>query len=151
MFNKNKYLKCFTGAALLLAAAPQAIAQDAAANYPSRTIRYIVGYTPGGTSDMLARAVGQKLAAAWGQQVIVDNRPGAGTNIGTELGAKAPADSFQPRRKPFTKRARAQNAARPVTTWTTGSVACRSLYVAPRSSGPSCVSRSHVDSCMCTA
>lgn len=71
-----------------------AAAQDAAANYPNRTIRYIVGYTPGGTSDMLARAVGQKLAAAWGQQVIIDNRPGAGTNIGTELGAKAPPDGY---------------------------------------------------------
>jgi tripartite-type tricarboxylate transporter receptor subunit TctC len=69
-------------------------AQDAAANYPSRAIRYIVGYTPGGTADMLARAVGQKLAAAWGQQVIVDNRAGAGTNIGTELGAKAPPDGY---------------------------------------------------------
>lgn len=71
-----------------------AAAQDAAANYPNRTIRYIVGYTPGGTSDMLARAVGQKLAAAWGQQMIIDNRPGAGTNIGTELGAKAPPDGY---------------------------------------------------------
>ena len=94
MFNKNKYILCVTGAAALLVATPAALAQDAAANYPNRTIRYIVGYTPGGTSDMLARAVGQKLAAALGQQVIVDNRPGAGTNIGTELGAKAPADGY---------------------------------------------------------
>lgn len=94
MFNKNKYILCVTGAAALFAATPAALAQDAAANYPNRTIRYIVGYTPGGTSDMLARAVGQKLAAAWGQQVIIDNRPGAGTNIGTELGAKAPADGY---------------------------------------------------------
>jgi tripartite-type tricarboxylate transporter receptor subunit TctC len=79
---------------LLGATANAAQAQDAAANYPSRSIRYIVGYTPGGTADMLARAVGQKLAAAWGQQVIVDNRAGAGTNIGTELGARAPADGY---------------------------------------------------------
>jgi tripartite-type tricarboxylate transporter receptor subunit TctC len=84
----------FCAALALAAAAPTVLAQDAAANYPNRTIRYIVGYTPGGTSDMLARAVGQKLAAAWGQQVIVDNRPGAGTNIGTELGAKAPPDGY---------------------------------------------------------
>ena len=91
---KNKYLIKFVAATLLSAAAIPVVAQDAAANYPSRSIRYIVGYTPGGTSDMLARAVGQKLAAAWGQQVIVDNRPGAGTNIGTELGAKAPADGY---------------------------------------------------------
>jgi len=72
---KNKYLCISAGAVLVAGAAPQAQAQDAAANYPNRTIRYIVGYTPGGTSDMLARAVGQKLATAWGQQVIVDNGP----------------------------------------------------------------------------
>ena len=94
MFNKINNLKYVVGAAALLVATPVALAQDAAANYPNRTIRYIVGYTPGGTSDMLARAVGQKLAAAWGQQVIIDNRPGAGTNIGTELGAKAPPDGY---------------------------------------------------------
>ena len=91
---KNKYLYSVSAAVAMTALAPAAMAQDAAANYPNRTIRYIVGYTPGGTSDMLARAVGQKLAAAWGQQVIVDNRPGAGTNIGTELGAKAPPDGY---------------------------------------------------------
>ncbi len=62
--------------------------------YPSRTIRYIVGYTPAGTADMLARAVGQKLNEAWGQQVIVENRPGAGTNIATEVAAKAPPDGY---------------------------------------------------------
>lgn len=95
---KNKYLSKSVGALLVagtVTAIPTAVqAQDAASNYPSRSIRYIVGYTPGGTSDMLARAVGQKLAAAWGQQVIVDNRPGAGTNIGTELGARAVPDGY---------------------------------------------------------
>ena len=93
---KNKYLCIFVGALAMLGTAGivgTALAQDAA-NYPSRTIRYIVGYTPGGTADMLARAVGQKLTAVWGHQVIVDNRPGAGTNIGTELGAKAPPDGY---------------------------------------------------------
>jgi tripartite-type tricarboxylate transporter receptor subunit TctC len=90
---KNKYLCIFIGALALSGTALTALAQDAAA-YPSRSIRYIVGYTPGGTADMLARAVGQKLTAVWGQQVIVDNRPGAGTNIGTELGAKAPPDGY---------------------------------------------------------
>jgi tripartite-type tricarboxylate transporter receptor subunit TctC len=91
---KNKYLINSIAMLLLGATANAAQAQDAAGNYPSRSIRYIVGYTPGGTADMLARAVGQKLAAAWGQQVIVDNRAGAGTNIGTELGARAPADGY---------------------------------------------------------
>jgi tripartite-type tricarboxylate transporter receptor subunit TctC len=65
-----------------------------AQTYPSKPMRYIVGYTPAGTADMLARAVGQKLHEAWGQQVIVENRPGAGTNIGTEVGAKAPPDGY---------------------------------------------------------
>jgi tripartite-type tricarboxylate transporter receptor subunit TctC len=66
----------------------------AQASYPNKPIRWIVGYTPGGTADMLARAVGTKLGEAWGQQVIVENRPGAGTNIGTEVAAKAPPDGY---------------------------------------------------------
>ncbi|MDP1536193.1 MAG: tripartite tricarboxylate transporter substrate binding protein [Burkholderiales bacterium] len=90
---KNKYLIKSLIALAIFGTAGAALAQGAA-GYPSKTIRYIVGYTPGGASDMLARAVGQKLAAAWGQQVIIDNRPGAGTNIGTELGARAPADGY---------------------------------------------------------
>ncbi|MGQ0525824.1 MAG: tripartite tricarboxylate transporter substrate binding protein [Betaproteobacteria bacterium] len=78
-------------AALLAVAIGDASAQGAT-SYPTKPIRYIVGYTPGGTADMLARAVGQKLTEAWGQQVIVENRPGAGTNIGTEIAAKSPPD-----------------------------------------------------------
>ncbi|MGZ9006108.1 MAG: Bug family tripartite tricarboxylate transporter substrate binding protein, partial [Burkholderiales bacterium] len=74
-------------------AANGAYAQGAPA-YPTKTIRYIVGYTPGGTADMLARAVGQKLTETWGQQVIVENRPGAGTNIGTEVAAKSAPDGY---------------------------------------------------------
>lgn len=73
--------------------AQSALAQGGPA-YPTKPIRYIVGYTPGGTADMLARAVGQKLTEAWGQQVIVENRPGGGTNIGTEVAAKAAPDGY---------------------------------------------------------
>jgi tripartite-type tricarboxylate transporter receptor subunit TctC len=80
-------------AVLALLPAASALAQSAA-TYPAKSIRYIVGYTPAGTADMLARAVGAKLAAAWGQQVIVENRPGAGTNIGTEVAAKSPPDGY---------------------------------------------------------
>jgi tripartite-type tricarboxylate transporter receptor subunit TctC len=76
-----------------LASTSVAYAQSASA-YPAKPIRYIVGYTPGGTADMLARAVGQKLTEVWGQQVIVENRPGAGTNIGTEVAAKSPPDGY---------------------------------------------------------
>jgi tripartite-type tricarboxylate transporter receptor subunit TctC len=80
--------------ALSAAGMPNVAFAQGAANYPVKTIRYIVGYTPGGTADMLARAVGQKMTESWGQQVIVENRPGAGTNIGTEVAAKAPADGY---------------------------------------------------------
>jgi tripartite-type tricarboxylate transporter receptor subunit TctC len=78
---------------LLALHAPTVLAQ-AASSYPSKPIRYLVGYTPAGTADMLARAVGQKLHEAWGQQVIVENRPGGGTNIATDMGAKAPPDGY---------------------------------------------------------
>src|SRR5688572_4384345 len=65
-----------------------------AQHYPNKPIRYLVGYTPAGTADMLARAVGAKIADAWGQQVIVENRPGGGTNLAAELVAKAPPDGY---------------------------------------------------------
>ena len=65
MMVKRMNLIGFAASMAMLGAAGAASAQDAA-GYPSRAIRYIVGYTPGGTADMLARAVGQKLAAAWG-------------------------------------------------------------------------------------
>ena len=57
-------------------------------------MRLIVPYPPGGSADILARAIGQKLAEGIGQQVIVDNRPGAGTAIGAEATAKAPPDGY---------------------------------------------------------
>ena len=65
-----------------------------AADYPSKPIRIVVAYTPAGTTDILARAIGQKLTEAWGQPVIIDNRPGANGNIGTEYAAKATADGY---------------------------------------------------------
>jgi len=69
---------------------------DAAAQgaYPTKPIRIIVAYTPAGTTDILARALGQKFNAAWSQPVIVDNRPGANGNIGTEIAAKAAAAGY---------------------------------------------------------
>lgn len=62
--------------------------------YPAKPVRWIVPYAPGGGTDLLARAIGQKLAQAWGQQVIVDNRPGGGTNVGAEAAAKSTPDGY---------------------------------------------------------
>jgi tripartite-type tricarboxylate transporter receptor subunit TctC len=83
-----------TALALPLACITVNAGAQSAASYPSRAIRYLVGYTPAGTADLLARAVGQKLTEAWGQQVIVENRPGGGTNIATELAAKSAPDGY---------------------------------------------------------
>jgi tripartite-type tricarboxylate transporter receptor subunit TctC len=60
--------------------------------WPEKPVRFIVGFTPGGPSDIIARALGQKLADLWGQQVVIENRPGAGGNIAAELAAKSAPD-----------------------------------------------------------
>ena len=78
--------------AVLLAAVFSSLAY--AQTYPAKTVRMIVGFSPGGSTDVTARLVAQKLTEAWKQQVIVDNRPGAGGNIGAELVAKAPPDGY---------------------------------------------------------
>ena len=62
--------------------------------YPNKPIRIIVPFSPGGATDTLARMMGQKLTDAWGQPVLVENKPGAGGNIGADLVAKAPADGY---------------------------------------------------------
>lgn len=67
-------------------------ASPAPSTYPTRPIRIVVAYTPAGTTDILARIIGQKMNEAWGQPVIIDNRPGANGNIGTEYAAKAQPD-----------------------------------------------------------
>jgi tripartite-type tricarboxylate transporter receptor subunit TctC len=63
-----------------------------AQTFPARSIRIVVPHTAGGTSDILARVIGQKLTEAWGQPVVVENKPGANGNVGADLVAKAPAD-----------------------------------------------------------
>jgi tripartite-type tricarboxylate transporter receptor subunit TctC len=76
----------------LCAAALSAFAS--AQTYPSRPIRVIVPFPAGGTADILARVVGQKMSETWGQQVVVDNRAGAGGNIAAEVAAKARPDGY---------------------------------------------------------
>ena len=78
------------GGALALAAVSQAVAQS----YPERSIRYVVAFAPGGINDLLARVVAQKLTESWKQPVIVDNRPGAGGNVGAEVAARAAPDGY---------------------------------------------------------
>ena len=84
--------KIASGLVLLCSAiAGPALAQ---ADYPNKPIRWIVPYTPGGTTDILARLMGQYLSTKLGQQVIIENRPGGGNNIGTEMAIRAPADGY---------------------------------------------------------
>jgi tripartite-type tricarboxylate transporter receptor subunit TctC len=85
-------MRIFTvaAAALLIAAS----ASPSFADYPDRPIQIIVPYTPGGTVDILARALGARLTAAWGQPVVVLNRPGAGGSLGADAAAKSAPDGY---------------------------------------------------------
>ncbi|MGZ5127029.1 MAG: tripartite tricarboxylate transporter substrate-binding protein, partial [Burkholderiales bacterium] len=65
-----------------------------AQSFPVKPVRLIVPFPPGGGTDVVSRMLGQKLTELWGQQVIIDNRPGASMMIGHELGAKAPPDGY---------------------------------------------------------
>ena len=78
---------CLVGLAL---PAVSARAQD----YPSRPVRFVVGYPPGGSTDVLARLMGEYLSRKLGQQFVIDNRPGAGNNIGTDAVVKAEPDGY---------------------------------------------------------
>jgi len=78
--------------ALILAACVPALAH--AQTYPAKPVRIIVPFAPGGATDIVTRLLAQKLNEAWGQQILVDNRAGAGGNIGGELAAKAPPDGY---------------------------------------------------------
>lgn len=79
-----------TGAATLVWSARKASALD----YPTRTIRFVVGYPAGGATDIIARLIGQKLSERMGQQFVIENKSGAGNNIGTETVVNAAPDGY---------------------------------------------------------
>src|SRR6267154_1145454 len=83
-------LRRLIAVAAFAVAGATAFAQD----YPTRPIRLILGFAPGGSTDLVARVVAQKMAESWGQQVVVDNRPGANGMIGADLVAKASPDGY---------------------------------------------------------
>ena len=82
---------CFTAAVLVPGAA---LAQEPAANFPSKPVKIVVGFPPGGSTDITARLIGEKLQARWGQPVIIENRPGGAANIAADMVAKAPPDGY---------------------------------------------------------
>src|SRR5262245_18681717 len=71
-----------------------AVSTCMADDYPSRPIKWVVGYPPAGTTDILARLIGQRLSELLGQQFIIENRPGAGNNLGTEAVVNASPDGY---------------------------------------------------------
>jgi tripartite-type tricarboxylate transporter receptor subunit TctC len=91
VFPRRQFLKLAGSAALISARLSGASAQDV---YPSRPVHIVVGYTAGGVSDILARLIGQKLSERLGQPFVIDNRPGAASNVGAEVTVHAPADGY---------------------------------------------------------
>ncbi|MGZ5149786.1 MAG: Bug family tripartite tricarboxylate transporter substrate binding protein, partial [Burkholderiales bacterium] len=84
-----KALSLFAAAALtFICSAP------GAQEFPAKPIRFVVPFAAGSATDALARIIGQKMTEAWGQQVIVENRPGAGSVVGTAVAAKSPPDGY---------------------------------------------------------
>lgn len=88
--SRAKHALAMLLAVLALYATGAALAQD----YPGKPIRMVVPFPPGGFSDVFARIIGGKMNESWGHQVIVDNRPGAGGNIGADIVAKSPPDGY---------------------------------------------------------
>jgi len=92
-FTRMQKLAALAAALALTAFASASRAQTAAA-YPDKSVRLVVPFAAGGALDVVARIVGQKLTETWGRQIVIDNRLGAGGNIGAEFVAKAPADGY---------------------------------------------------------
>ncbi len=87
---RRRFLQLAAGAAALPAVSRSAMAQS----YPTRPLRMIIGYPPGGSADITARLMGQWLSERLGQPIVIESRPGAGTNIATEAAVRAPPDGY---------------------------------------------------------
>jgi tripartite-type tricarboxylate transporter receptor subunit TctC len=90
LFKISAFCLCVFGSTFTLAQTGSGVLT----NYPTKPIRIVVPFTPGGSTDILARAIGQELSKAWGQPVLIDNVPGAGGSIGADRVAKASADGY---------------------------------------------------------
>ena len=91
---RTRLIQVAAGAIAALAFAAPAAAAQGEGTYPNRPIRWVVPFTPGASNDIIARLVGQKLSEAWGQQVVIDNRPGAGGSVGADTVAKGVPDGY---------------------------------------------------------
>ncbi len=91
MRSRRGFLGVFT---LCLAGFALGGGSASALDYPTRPVRWVVGYPAGGATDILARLIGQKLSEALGQPFIIDNKPGAGGNIGAAIVAQSPPDGY---------------------------------------------------------
>ncbi|HET7157939.1 MAG TPA: tripartite tricarboxylate transporter substrate-binding protein, partial [Burkholderiales bacterium] len=87
-------IKSISYVLVAISAAAQAHAAQTGAPYPAKSIRFVVGFPPGGGNDAMARLFGQKFAERFGQSVVIDNRPGAGGNLAAELVAKTAPDGY---------------------------------------------------------
>src|SRR5262245_52946494 len=94
LHHRRRFLHLAAGAAALPAVSRAAVSRAWAQAYPSRPVRIIVGYAAGGGTDIAARVIGQWLSDRLGQQFIIENRPGAATNIATEAVARSAADGY---------------------------------------------------------
>jgi len=92
--NIRNRLMAVAASMLVAAVSAPAIAQAPAQAWPAKPVKIIFGFPPASATDVIARAVGAKLQERWGQPVVIDNRPGAGGNLGSEIAARQPADGY---------------------------------------------------------
>ncbi|MEX2163970.1 MAG: tripartite tricarboxylate transporter substrate-binding protein [Sulfuricaulis sp.] len=93
MMRKPALISCLKAISLAVLWLAWPVTADAQ-SYPTKPVRFIIGLTPGSSSDITVRIIGQKLTELWGQSAVIDNRPGAGGNIGAELVASASPDGY---------------------------------------------------------